>query len=148
MSYISTEYIFSDWIFAWFVLYYISIKSIKNTDFLDTYLNPKFSLYCALFQNIYTLVEITLKNPKPIILIKYFIVMLILKIIPLFLIREKSLHLKTNIPISICIFMLYIGFLYSKRKNFFKMYKQITDSIVANDNNTPLFWFLNKYFGI
>jgi hypothetical protein len=71
-----------------------------------------------------------------------------MKIIPLFLLRNKSLHFQNNFPITIGIFGIYIVFLYSKGKDFFQTYKDIGKSIIANNTNTPFFWFLHKYFGI
>jgi hypothetical protein len=71
-----------------------------------------------------------------------------MKIIPLFLLRNKSLQLESNIPITLLFFGIYLLFLYSNDKTILKTYKEITESIMANDKNTPFFWFLYKYFGI
>lgn len=148
MSFISGEYIFSIWIDIWFIIYYISINTIHNTTFLDNYLNPKLALYMALLQNIYTVIVFLFNNVKPIVIVKYIFIMSFMKIIPLFLLRNKSLHFQNNIPITTIIFGIYLIFLYSKNKTILKTYNEITESIMANNTNTPFFWFLNKYFGI
>ena len=148
MSFISGEYIFSIWIDIWFIVYYISINTNQTTRFLDNYLNPKFALYMALLQNIYTLLLFIYKNVKSIVILKYILIMSFMKIIPLFLLRNKSLHFQNNIPITFFIFGIYLLFLYSKDKTILNIYKEITESIMANNKNTPFFWFLYKYFGI
>ena len=148
MSFISGEYIFSIWIDIWFILYYISINTFHSTTFLDHYLNPKIALYMALLQNIYTLLLFLFKNVPSIVILKYIFIMSFMKIIPLFLLRNKSLPFQTNIPITIFIFGIYLIFLYSNGKTILKTYKEITESIMANNTNTPFFWFLHKYFGI
>ena len=148
MSFISAEYIFSVWIDIWFIVYYISINIIQNATFLDNYLNPKFALYMALLQNIYTLLLFIFKKVKSIVILKYILIMSFMKIIPLFLLRNKSLQLESNIPITLLFFGIYLLFLYSNDKTILKTYKEITESIMANDKNTPFFWFLYKYFGI
>ena len=148
MSFISLEYIFSNWIYVWFIFYYFLINTIHNTYILEHYLNPKFALYMALLQNIYTLLLFLFKQVKSIVIIKYMLIISFMKIIPLFLLRNKSLNFQTNIPITLFTFGIYHIFLYLNGKNFFKLYKEITASIMANNTNTPFFWFLNKYFGI
>ena len=148
MSFISVEYIFSVWIFVWLVFYFILINTFHNTEFFEHYLNPKLALYIALLQNIFTLLLFLFKQVKSIVILKYILMMTFLKIIPYFLLRNKSLHFQDNIPITIGIFGIYLLFLYSKGKDFFQIYKEITESIMANNTNTPFFWFFNKYLGI
>ena len=148
MSFISGEYIFSVWIDIWFIFYYISINTFHNSYILDHYLNPKLALYVALLQNFYTCIMMLFKNVQSIVILKYIFIMSFMKIIPLFLLRNKSLHFQNNIPITMGIFGMYLVFLYSNGKTIFQTYKEITESIMANNTNTPFFWFLNTYFGI
>ena len=149
MSFISSEYIFSDWIFVWFILYFILTKMIQNESF-EKYFNPTLALSMALFQNIATFIYLIWKNPKLNILIKFSLMMICEKMIPLLLLfqNDKSLHFQNNIPVTLGIFGLYVGFLFSKNRDFFHTYEQILHSILMDDNNVPFFWFIHKYLGI
>jgi len=149
MAFISSEYIFSDWIFFWFILYFISTKIFHN-EYLEKYFNPTLALSIALFQNITIFIYLIVQHPKLNILIKFSLMMICEKMIPLLLLfqNEKSLHFQNNIPFTLGIFGLYLGFLFSQKSDFFKTYMQIMHSIISDDNNTPFFWFINKFLDI
>lgn len=152
MSFISIEYIFSDWIFIWFIIYYTIINTIQNneTHFIEKHFSPILAMHLALFQNIITFFYLIIKNTNLNILIKYSLMMICEKIIPTILLlqNKKSLHFQENIPVTIGILGIYLLFLYLKKTNFFQIYERILHSIIIDDNNTPFFWFIHKYLGI
>ena len=152
MSFISIEYIFSDWIFIWFIIYYTIINTFQNNEkhFIEKHFSPILAMHFALFQNIFSFIYLIIKNAKLNIIIKYFMMMTCEKIIPTILLlqNKNSLHFQENIPVTIGLFGIYLLFLYNKNIDFFQMYKRILNSIVMDDNNTPFFWFIHKYLGL
>jgi len=149
--YISSEYIFSDWIFIWFIIYILVHEIFQNKTIIYRYFNPKIALYLAFLQNIFTILYFLLEKDlfwvNGMIFIKYLLMMVTLKIIPLFIIYSHPIY-KTNIFIAIGIFIIYLGFLYYKKTNLVEIYTKIKESILLDDNNTPFFYMLHKLFGI
>jgi len=150
MSFISIEYILSDWIFIWFIIYYTIINTIQNKDFIEKHFSPILAMHLALFQNIITFIYLIIKNTNLNIIIKYSLMMICEKIIPTILLlqNKKSLHFQENIPVTIGILGIYLLFLYNKNIYFFQIYGRILNSIIMDDNSTPFFWFIHKYLGI
>lgn len=150
MSFISIEYIFSDWIFIWFIIYYTIINTIQNYDFIEKHFSPILAMHLALFQNMIIFIYLIIKNVNLNILVKYSMMMICEKIIPTILLlqNKNSLHFQENIPVTIGVFGIYLLFLYNKNIDFFQIYGRILNSIIMDDNNTPFFWFFNKYLGL
>ena len=94
---IRIDYVFSYWIFFWYLLYIC--KLIKY--------NPKFALICALIENIVTLTFMLYYQTKQKTILLYLILNFILKIIPLFTIRNSKIKIN-DVYFSIGLFILYL----------------------------------------
>lgn len=151
-KYISSEYIFSDWIFLWFIIYISPFNT--NKILLNKYLNPVYSLYFALFINIVMFMILLIQHSKYNIIIKMLLLMLCEKIVPIYILHQvynynnDSLHFLNNIPFMVGIFIIYIIYLDLQDATVYQVYDGIFYSIKNDDNNTPFFSLFHKLFGL
>jgi len=126
------DYIFSYWIFIWFLLYYFRI--IKDY-------NPIFAIILGIIFNCLQLIGLLFyKNYKKAF---YFIIAnIFLKIIPFYLIKNKTIKQK---DILFTIFLLIIFIIYSLLFNKNQI-KSFTQSLKTKNIDTPLSYLLNKLF--
>jgi hypothetical protein len=147
-KYISSQYIFSDWIFLWFLLY---VSPINESNSLGKhYFNPLLSLYIALFFNIIMFVVLLSKAPRVNVILKFMLMVLCEKVIPILVLNGemKSLDFQNNIPFTLGLFTIYLVYLYLENTNFYEVYKSISSSIIKDDNNTPFFALFHRLFGL
>jgi hypothetical protein len=154
---ITPDIIFSYWIYVWFLCYYIVIvfnknnknknKNNNNKHVFTEIANPTIILYAALVENIFSLLYIFLSTYNFSIFLLYVIMMLLLKVLPIYLLREAPINIKLNIFVSICIFLLYVFYVQFIRKiNVINLYVDIYKSIILQENKTPFFWIYNNMF--
>lgn len=117
------DYIFSYWIFFWYLLYIC--KLVKY--------NPKFAIICALIENIVTLMFMLYYKTKQKTILLYIILNFILKIIPLFTIRNTKIKIN-DIYFSIILFILYLFWIKMNVTNVFINYKK---KMIFNDEYGP-----------
>jgi hypothetical protein len=144
------DFLFSYWIYAWFLLFYFTPEhSPKGTpsDFIRQYLNPSVAFYVALAENAATLLAILVYNPQPAIIAKFLGMMFVVKMLPLYLLRNDPLRLSRDIPILIGVFMVYNAYLYWNETDLWDVYKRTFESIRQGKNYTPLFGLLNTLSG-
>jgi hypothetical protein len=131
---ISPDLILSDWIFAWFIIYYIFQKKLG-----DDY-NPYYALYAGLILSLLIMVA-TIKDAQ--FLFFYFIMIFSIKIIPMYLIR-KTRYTPSKLLIFAAVFIFYNIYLTIRQTNIIQVYKDIFNSLQKRDNNTPVFYMLSK----
>lgn len=121
---------YSYWIYVWYLLYIFHIISY----------NPKVFIIIALFLNsIYIFFMIYYKNYLLYIFL-FIIVNLIIKVIPLWTIRNTSIKFK-DIIAGTCLYMIYLWWLWINNdlnKNFFS---NIYYSIKNNTTFTPFVYY-------
>jgi len=130
------SYLFSYWIFAWFVFYCVA-KDFSKT--IKTHLNPTIALYFALIENLVMLLIITIKNPKIYIIVYFIITIFLFKIVPLWYLRNDAPNIPNDFLVLIALFIFYNLYLYSQNTNIIKVYKQTASSIIHERNETPAF---------
>jgi hypothetical protein len=127
-KYIRTDYIFSYWIFVWFLLYKAGI--VKTS--------PKFLLIIAIFVvSIVLLYLIVKKTPFTNILI-FLVIAIITKIIPLYLVWNTKIN-KESIISSFVVFIIYLFWLFVNKVNGYKSYKKFLDSYISNKEGIPTY---------
>ena len=131
---ISPDLILSDWIFAWFVIYYIFQKKLG-----DDY-NPYYALYAGLILSLLIMVA-TIKDAQ--FLFFYFIMIFSIKIIPMYLIRNTR-YTPSKLLVFSAVFIIYNIYLTIRQTNIIQVYKDIFYSLQKRDNNTPVFYMLSK----
>jgi hypothetical protein len=132
---IRPDFIFSYWIFGWFILYFTRIISI----------NPKLWLIVAFWENIISVFVLFFKS-KMYVFIRFFIVNLLIKVLPLYLIRNTKIH-KTDIVYSVLIFVIYLLWLYINNFTIFTLYEIIYNSQISKTTNIlPLSYVYDKIY--
>ena len=121
---IRPDFIFSYWIFVWFILYFTHIVTI----------NPKLWLIIALLENIISILVISLKS-KMYIIIRFIIINFFIKAIPLYLIWNTKIH-SIDVVCSLLLFVIYLLWLYINNFTIYALYKMIYNSHIHNSTYT------------
>ena len=130
------DYIFSIWIFVWYILYELSI--IKY--------NPKIWLIIALIIAIlYILLLIYYKRFY--VLFIFVIINIIIKVLPILSLYNSKIVLKDFI-FGIFLFIIYNFWLLYNNYNVIKLAKLFYNTLTHNNINTPLMTFINKLINI
>ena len=131
---ITPDFIFSDWIFVWFIIYYIFQRKLG-----DDY-NPYYALWAGLALSL-ILMFVTIKDP--LFLFYYFIMLFSIKIIPIYLTRN-TIYTHKKLIVFLTVFLLYNMYLTIRQTNIFRVYKDIFTSLKERNNDTPIFYILSK----
>ncbi len=126
------DFIFSYWILLWYLAY-----AIKFTD-----INPKFALVFGLAENIIMFSYIAYLGTPADILMRFGMSNLIIKIIPLYLLRREPIR-RVDVIMTLLVFGLYNAWLYVNGETFSRVVAKITDSLVHNKNETPFMKLLD-----
>ena len=103
--------LFSIWIFIWFLLYYFKIVSYS----------PKFWLLFITIYAILSVIYMIYLSLTPMYILIVFILLIVSKIIPLYLIRKDEMK-KNDIVFGILLGLIYLAWLYYKNENVFTIY--------------------------
>ena len=137
---IRIDFIFSNWIFIWTILYVFFSTKIPS---------PFLILIIALVLNILEIVYLlAVKVPTPRI-IKYLVVIFIAKGVPIGLLYyyfNSNIKIYNDIIKSFLVFAVYNIYLFVNNTDFITINKDIVKSIIKGDNNTPIFHIIDKYF--
>lgn len=136
---ISADYLFSYWIFVWFILFLLFAKS----HFVKTNFNPRFALFIALFENIAFFIYYACKNATISVLLKYISMIILFKIIPLFLLRKEKIRWYNEIRIAVVIFIIYHVYLQLNHVDLYEVIQQTSANVLSDANNTPFFRLLH-----
>jgi len=133
-EFIRIDYFFSYWIVIWFIIYYFiintNIVNSKITKYIQTNFNPKFALYIALFENLCIFIYLFFHKPTITLIIKYFFMMVVLKVVPLYLLEKEKINLPQDvIPVS-ALFILYNIYLAFLEKSSYTIYKTSAPYII------------------
>ena len=129
---IRPDFIFSYWIFAWFLLYFF-----KVTDY-----NPKYLLLLGVLENLITVIMGFYYKTSIMHIVYFIFIMIIMKVIPLYLSWNNKNNLR-DLVASICIFALYSFWLNLNGTNVINIQTRIVDSIIKEKNETPILWLIN-----
>jgi len=137
---IRTDYLFSYWIFVWFILFYATYKegSLKNP-----VPSPKLAFIIALFENIIEIISISRVNKNPWQILKYFITIFLFKILPIYLMWNIPIVIPRDVYILIGVFLVYTIYLYFMGTSLFEVYEETEKSLEQNKNQTPFYRFLD-----
>jgi len=137
---------FSYWIFAWFLVYYVIQKISSPTEytFVKNNLNPKFALIMALIENIGLFIYLLTQNTKTYILLTFIITTTLFKIMPIYLLYDKPIHLPNDILPFIALFVIYNIYLLIWRTSVFEITEKTADSLAKGKTYTPFFYLLHK----
>jgi len=126
------DYIFSYWIFVWYILYYFNFIPYS----------PKLALILALIENIGLLIGMLYYSSLNMIFLFCFINFFI-KIIPLWTLRKEKIYKKDIYPL-ITIFIIYNIWLIINNTNLYKIMKKAHYDMVHNLPIGPLSYILKN----
>jgi len=127
----SADLIFTYWIFAWFLLYYLVFPNLYN---------PKFALISGLIVNLVILC-ILIYNAVPLFyIIGFMIVILVTKISPLYLIRKTKIRIN-DIYFTVCLFLLYVLYFWIKENKNLKQRRSELGNFLSGKANSPIMKF-------
>lgn len=130
---IGIDFIFSYWVFLLFIFYYIT-KFSK--------INPFILLCGALIEQTLALLYYVYIGLPTMTLTVYSFVIVLIKVIPLYLIRNSKN--KWNPVFSLSFFLIYLLYLDYYGTNFIELYKKINNSMIKGTADTPFFYYLKK----
>lgn len=130
---IRIDYIFSYWIFFWYLLYICNF--IKY--------NPKFVIILGLFENLCILLLMSYYNTKQHLIILFLIMMVLLKIIPLYSIWNSQITLN-DIYFTGFVFIIYLLWMFINKKNTTDFTNNTKKLIIYNKNTLPGMMLLEK----
>ena len=130
---IRPDFIFSYWIFAWYLLYFFKIINIAS---------PKFALILAIIENLFILALMFYYNTKLKLRLIFVIIMFIIKIIPLYTIWNDEIDNK-NINITIVIFICYLFWMLMNNETINNFIHQTKEVIIHNKKILPGMVFID-----
>jgi hypothetical protein len=142
------DFIFSYWIFVWFLIYLVSnIFFDKNTIH-----SPLLELYIGFFVSLYGLSYLASTISNTLTLIKFLAMLMVIKIVPLFITIYLSgtykINLKHDLKKVLILLLIYFVYLVCWNVNVFDVYNYEGISIINNDNRTPFFYILSKIYSV
>jgi hypothetical protein len=143
--FLTLDYMFSYWAFAWFLIYYNRRAFPQSTaDFIKARLSPIIALWIALLFNTYEIVYSMFLKFDAILLIKFLLMMLCIKILPIYLFYRSGATTNwfNDILAFVFVFVLYNAYLYSRGAYISDVFAETERSLVSGDNKTPFFSLL------
>jgi hypothetical protein len=116
--------IFSYWIFIWFILFYIGL----------TKYNPLFILIVGYIFTLFEFIYLIINKSSRYNLIKFMIINIIIKLIPILLIIKFPLKFNIDdIYVSIYLIFFYVIIMSIMNKNPYEYYKLMINTYLYND---------------
>lgn len=133
------DYILSNWIFIWFIIYYFQILNLPN---------PKFALIIGLMLSIPILTILIYKNKFNRQNLNFIFILLFTKVIPLYIIRNENINI-IDIIAFVLLFLLNILYISINEGGLDKCIKilinRVTNGFEGKISKTLINCF-NKYF--
>ena len=142
------DFLFSYWIFLWFIFYILITKnhgktgSVRNkyiTEKIYQYGNPLYIFYFALFENIINFILICIYIPSLITIGQFIFMMLLIKILPIIILSQYPTNLYYNLIIITIIILIYNIYLFVNDTNVYSVYKKTIYFLLNGENKTPLY---------
>ena len=100
--------------------------------------NPKLGLLIGLVENILIFSYFITKNLT--VALKYLVIMIIYKIIPIYLLNKYPIHFPNDVYLFLIICILFKFYMYYRgHPSIYSVYKQSYIDILNGKNNTPMF---------
>ena len=155
---ISPFYLFSYWIFAWFILWYSVVAASGNGDRSWSssvmYWNPLVPLALALSENIGSWIWLISKHAEAWIVVEYLIMILFIKVLPLYLVLQRvpvyRASVNTLFFFPMLIFLTLFAFywfivLSGTGASPLVLYQKVMTSILhGNPRETPMFTLFHQ----
>lgn len=123
MPILRSDFVFSYWIFAWFILYLLKIVPYS----------PKFVIILGIIENFFLLISMIFYKSSFYKISKFIIINVFIKIIPLLVVWNDKI-IKRDIYATIILFLIYLLWLLFNRKKIYNVYKELLDPYLFKDN--------------
>ena len=138
------DFIFSYWIFVWFLIYFVS-----NLFFYKNIIpSPLLEMYIGFFVSLYGFIYLLFENSNTLPIMKFLVMLTAIKTIPLlttiFLSGTYKINLNYDLKKLSILLLIYFVYLVFWNVNVFDVYNYEGISIINNDNKTPFFYILSK----
>jgi len=146
---ITVDYLFSYWLIAWFIIYYILYYFYINSKF-GTILNifsPIIGMWIAFLYSFAEFLYLLFLN-NIVITAKYSFMVLCIKIMPLYLMRNTKILFVQHTLALIFVFLLYNVYLYFNNTNVVEIYTKTENAINSGQIKTPFFQFLDYVYKV
>ena len=120
------DLVFSYWIYLWYILYALHATSYS----------PKFPLLLGLFDNIIMFILMIIYGTSSITIFFFIIINTFIKVVPLYYLRNEKIRIK-DIYFTICLFALFIMWLYINKQSLTGNAKLIYNSLLYGKSQTP-----------
>ena len=114
MKIIRTDLLFSYWIFAWAILYFMNILTVA----------PKLLIILALLEVVYAVYVALIKKYTMYGIIRLLFMNFWIKVVPLYYLWDVSITYKELIYSSL-LFVVYLIWLYMNNQTFYNVYNKI-----------------------
>ena len=137
------DFLFSYWVVVWFIIYYFASKATKSTGsrFVYENMNPTIALYFALVENIMNLVALMIYEPSLSLFFKFVLMIFVVKIFPIYILRNSKIKLFENVLSLIVIFILYNLYLLYENTNIIEVYTKAFYLVL--ENKSPFIQIIN-----
>ena len=129
------DFVFSYWIFSWYLLYELGITSF----------NPKFALTIALFENIIQLCMMFYFKNTIINIIMFCFINLFIKIIPLWRLRNTNYNL-IDVYATLILFIVLLLWMDVNDMKYTTFIEKSYYKLTHKKEGGPLTYYFNKYF--
>ena len=129
------DFIFSYWIFVWYILYILKLTNY----------NPKLALILGLIENSFLLFLMIYYKSKIKYIISFFIAVIVTKLIPLLTIYKTKI-IKNDFIYLLVVFLIYMIWLTINKIDLIDFYKKISLSVIRGENKTPFIYIFDKIF--
>jgi drug/metabolite transporter (DMT)-like permease len=133
MAALRADFVFSYWIYVWYILY----------RFHWTKESPKFALLLGLLYNVLMLILMIYYGSSYTTIFMFLVINTVIKIIPLIYLREETIQGKDWLA-TLVLFGVFVGWLHLHKQNLVGNSKLIHDSLLQNKHATPFMNLLTK----
>jgi len=127
--------LFSFWIFLWFFLYYFGYF---------TEYNPKLALTVGMAFEIFLIILMVFNGVSIRYVLIFFLLQIFIKVIPLYILRNKPIDLIPDLKSTIIVFFIYFAFLYWNDVNVIDFNKKAFYNFAHGVPNSPFMDLLDS----
>ena len=133
---IRLDFIFSYWIFIWYILYILKIVKYS----------PKFALYVAMIDNIILLSILIYKKSSIYDITKFLAINTFIKYLPIYTLLDEKIKTK-DIIATIILFLIYIIYVYVNKNDIYNIYNKLIKGYSnLEEYKTPVSAFYDYMF--
>ena len=145
-NFIGPDLLFSYWIYVWFFIYYFAKGDSAIVQNIHYFGNPVSVFLIALAENVLTLIFLIMDGAKQTIVLSFAAMILVIKCVPLYLLRDRPITIWRDLFVLSCVFLAYNVYLLCNETNIVEIYRKTYESISRGERNTPFLYGLSLFF--